>query len=81
MCSDPLAEAFRKQKNRAKGRRVEWKLAYWEWLQIWQDSGHLPDRGTHKGQWCMARRGDQGAYETGNVSIVRVETNNEAAGR
>jgi hypothetical protein len=67
------------QRAGAKLRGIPWQLEYWEWLQIWQDSGHLHDSGRYKGHWCMARHGDQGAYEASNVKIVPVETNNANA--
>ena len=76
---DKLLEAFRKQKKQAEYRGIDFKLEYWEWLQIWQDSGHLEERGCRKGQWVMSRYKDKGAYETGNVRIVRAETNNSEA--
>ena len=76
---DPLHYAFRKQKAKARMRGISWKLEYWQWLMIWEDSGHLADRGVHKDQWVMARAGDQGAYEAGNVKIVRCQTNNSEA--
>lgn len=77
--ADPLYLKFQRQRCHAKDRGVPWHLAYWEWLQIWQDSGHLEDRGNRKGQWVMSRIGDWGAYEFGNVRIVRAETNNTEA--
>jgi hypothetical protein len=48
---------------------------------IWQDSGHLHERGVHGGEWVMSRPGDIGAYEAGNVKIVHCETNNSEAAR
>lgn len=48
---------------------------------IWQDSGHLHERGIRAGEWVMSRLGDVGAYEAGNVKIVRCETNNSEAAR
>lgn len=74
-------QRFLEQRRTAKQRRISWELPYWEWLQIWQDSGHLADRGRHKGEWVMGRNGDRGAYRADNVKIIRAETNNEAAGR
>ena len=75
----PIYRRFKQQQSQAKVRGIEWRLEYWEWLQIWQDSGHLEERGTGKGQWVMGRNGDAGAYETGNVKIICVETNNSEA--
>jgi hypothetical protein len=76
---DPIHARFVLQRGVAKARGIEWQLPYWEWLQIWQDSGHLHERGIHKGQWCMARNGDIGPYAARNVRIVRVEKNNSDA--
>ena len=77
--SDTFRKAFLAHKKGAKTRGIAFRLEYWEWLQIWQDSGRLHERGTRKGQWVMARPGDKGAYEAGNVRIVRCETNNSEA--
>jgi hypothetical protein len=77
---DKLLKAFREQKKLAELRGIDFKFEYWEWLQIWQDSGHLEERGRRKGQWVMSRYKDKGAYETGNVRIVRAEINNSEAG-
>jgi NUMOD3 motif len=57
-------------KNSASGRGIEFLLTFEEWLQIWQDSGHLHERGKHRGQYVMARFGDKGAYEVCNVKII-----------
>jgi hypothetical protein len=79
--SDPVRFAYRKQKAQAKQRGIEWRLEYWEWLQIWQDSGHLDERGKLSGQWVMARNGDVGPYSANNVKIVHCETNNGDAAK
>jgi hypothetical protein len=73
--TDPLLKSFYTQRQTAKQRGIPWRLEYWEWLQIWQDSGHLANRGRCKGQWVMSHPGDRGAYESGNVRIVHCETN------
>jgi hypothetical protein len=74
-------QAFRAQRAQAKHRKIEWKLAFWEWLQIWEESGHLYERGVKKGDYVMSRPGDVGAYAAGNVRIVPCETNNAEAAR
>ena len=76
---DPIERRFREQRKTAGQRGIPWHLPYWEWLQIWQESGHLEERGKHKGEWVMARNGDTGAYEAGNIKIVRAEQNNSLA--
>lgn len=65
-----LWRAFQKHRVNAKFRNIEFLLSYVEWLKIWVDSGHLPERGKDKCQYVMARLGDSGAYVTGNVKII-----------
>jgi hypothetical protein len=72
---DPRLARFKQQKGGARRRGIEWCLEFWEWLQIWDDSGHFHERGTGRDQWVMARKGDLGPYATGNVDIVRAPTN------
>lgn len=72
---DPFVIRFGEQKRLAKNRGIGWELEYWEWRQIWDDSGHLHERGTRKGEWVMSRKGDKGPYSFANVRIVRAETN------
>lgn len=55
--SDLIYRRFREQRAGAKQRKIEWQLPYWEWLQIWEESGRLNDRGTKKGCFVMARKG------------------------
>jgi hypothetical protein len=73
---DPLYSRFLEQRGRAKQRGIAWQLAFWEWLQIWEDSGHLHERGWRGGEWVMGRKGDCAPYASGNVRIIRVATNN-----
>jgi hypothetical protein len=44
--TDPLFKRFNQQRHTAKQRGIPWRLEFWEWLQIWQDSEHLHERGT-----------------------------------
>jgi hypothetical protein len=66
---------FDKQKYHAKRRGIAFRLTFAEWWAIWQDSGHWAERGRKRGCYCMARFGDVGAYEIGNVAIVLYEVN------
>jgi hypothetical protein len=67
---------FSQQRQNARRRGVEWRLTFNEWWKIWQDSGHWPDRGKGKeGKYCMGRNGDKGAYEVGNVEIIKYSRN------
>lgn len=88
---DQLARAFRafqgqvKQASRRNpdrnGHKIEVKLTFEEWLQIWLDSGKLHLRGRGAGKFCMGRHDDLGDYEVGNVSIVPWEQNSADAKR
>jgi hypothetical protein len=69
-----LLERFLQQRRQAKLRGIPWQLDYWEWLEIWQTSGHLHER-RHRGEFQMCRLGDIGAYRSSNVRIDRMETN------
>jgi hypothetical protein len=64
-----LRHQYACQKSKAKHRGIEFHLTYDEWLQLWISSGHLQDRGCHKGSYVMSRLKDQGPYAIGNVII------------
>jgi hypothetical protein len=70
-----LRAAFQHQHKRATQRGIIFSLVYKEWLKIWHDSSHLAQRGRRRGQYVMARPGDRGAYEIGNVKIILVKEN------
>jgi hypothetical protein len=59
----------------ALARGTPFLLTFAEWLFIWQDSGHLWERGHHRGEYVMARFGDKGPYAVGNVEIIPAEQN------
>jgi len=40
-----LLQRFLQQRHAAKQRGIAWQLDYWQWLEIWQTSGHLHERG------------------------------------
>jgi hypothetical protein len=60
--------AFVVQRKNAASRGVPFKLTLWEWWSVWQESGKWSERARYDG-YVMSRRGDQGAYEVGNVFI------------
>jgi hypothetical protein len=64
------------QRRQAGLRGVPWEFTFEEWVRVWEESGKWSQRGSKKGQFVMARHGDVGPYNTGNVSIVTAETNN-----
>lgn len=60
-------------------RGIPFLLSFEQWMHIWQESGHWRERGKKKGQYVMARPGDKGAYEEGNVKIILQEDNTREA--
>ena len=71
----PLHRIFYHQMKNAERRGVPFRLTFDQWLAIWKQSGHSPG-GQSNADYCMARHGDKGAYEIGNVSIITCEENN-----
>jgi hypothetical protein len=71
-----LKNKFWNQRRRAKERNIEWQLTFDQWLSIWEQSGHLAQRGRTKGKYCMSRKGDTGPYSIDNVKIILFEQNN-----
>jgi len=70
-----LIERYFEQRQAAKQRGVEWQLDFRTWLEIWQASGHLHQRGRCKGSYQMCRSGDIGPYASSTVRIDRMEAN------
>ena len=62
-------------KQNVLARDIPFRLTFEEWCSIWRDSGKWDQRGVCKGQYVMARPGDHGAYEVGNVIICLAEDN------
>jgi len=62
-------------RENARKRNIAFLLTFDEWWDLWQQSGKWDQRGNRRGKYCMARFGDRGAYEIGNVSICPIETN------
>jgi hypothetical protein len=57
--------AYNTQRSTAKGRGIAFLLSYAEWLDWWGND--IANRGCKEGQLCMARVGDIGPYEVGNI--------------
>lgn len=73
-------QAFHNQSHNAGYRGVPWRLTFWEWWQVWAESGKWEERGRGVTGYCMCRNGDEGAYEAGNVYIGTV-IHNSTLGR
>lgn len=71
----PLRTRFHEHKHSAAQRGIAFLLTFEEWLKIWEDSGHLAQRGNRKGCYQMARYGDKGPYAVGNVRIISLHEN------
>jgi hypothetical protein len=63
------------QRRNAQTRIIAWRLTLDQWIDIWQASGRLHQRGRGAGCYVMSRINDTGAYELGNVQIVSVSQN------
>lgn len=71
-----LRSAYREHKNRSGDRGITFDLTFVQWLEIWQSSGRLHQRGRSAGHYVMGRKDDNGPYAVGNVRIITVEQNN-----
>jgi len=69
-------QKYDQHKYRAERRGIPFELTFKQWLKIWQDSGHLRERGHRQGQYVMARFFGGGSYKIGNVRIIPAEDNN-----
>lgn len=67
--------AYLSQKDTAQRRGIPFLISFRAWRAIWLKSGHWEDRGVGSGKYVMGRPKDQGAYEIGNVLIIRFEDN------
>lgn len=63
---------YNAQKQTAKRRGIEFNLNFNDWWEMWEP--YWNKRGNLPQEFCMARNGDYGPYEKGNVSII---TNSE----
>ncbi len=64
---------FRKQRDRARVRNIEWNLTFEEWRDWWGDD--FCKRGKEMNALCMGRINDRGAYELGNIIKITMREN------
>jgi hypothetical protein len=64
---------YKKHLHSARRRGIPFRLDFEQWISIWKESGHLDERG--RSGYVMARFGDTGAYEIGNVRIITTSDN------
>jgi hypothetical protein len=67
--------AFVVQRSDAKKRGIPFLLTFEEWWAVWLASSKWDQRGKLAGQYVMARLGDRGPYEVGNVYICTTTQN------
>lgn len=65
-----FAKRYIVQRKNANKRGIEWCLTFPEWMAVWEESGHLEERGRYRDSYVMGRRNDRGPYEIGNVYIT-----------
>src|SRR5258705_13161818 len=70
-----LKQKYDQHKYRAERRGIPFELTFKQWLKIWQDSGHLRERGHRQGQYVMARFFGGGSYKIGHVRLIPAECN------
>lgn len=74
-----MAEPFRRQRQNARVRGIEWRFNYGDWCRLWLSSGNWGERGRGADRYCMSRKGDTGAYTVDNVDIKRNADNGREA--
>jgi len=58
---------YHAQKCGARIRGIDFNLTFDQWWDWWQQTRKYPQRGKGKGKYVMARFGDIGPYELGNI--------------
>ena len=66
---DTICLRYLEHKKNSYRRGIPFLLSFPQWIEIWVSSGKLAERGIGSKGWVMARVGDQGSYEIGNVFI------------
>lgn len=70
---DDGRKAFSDQRRNARRRGVEFLLTFSQWTEWWESqlgSDWFAKRGCRSSLYCMARIGDSGAYELGNIKCL-----------
>jgi hypothetical protein len=66
-------ERFCQNRSSARARKIEWKLTFDQWWDLWEENFHK--RGLGAGKMNLCRSGDVGAYVIGNVRVDTCEAN------
>jgi hypothetical protein len=76
--SNPDKRKWQLHRTNARMRGIEFKLTFEEWFCWWMETGHYHERGHCRGEYVMARKGDKGAYELGNIECIQAQDNSKA---
>lgn len=69
---NPVRYAYLDQRHTSKQRGVAFELTFEEFEEFWSEG--FPARGRGRDDLCMARFGDEGPYQIGNIYVT---TNSE----
>lgn len=73
-----IRRAFTDQRKRAAQRGIPFNFEFEDWLRWWEEqlgANWFKKRGCKQGQYVMARKWDEGAYERGNVVCITASDN------
>lgn len=71
-----LRKAYHAQRQYATLRNIPWEFSFYDWAELWYNSGKWEQRGRGYQQYCMARYNDTGPYAKDNVAIITTRENN-----
>lgn len=77
--SQGVLDAFHQQRKNAASRGIEWCFTFAQWHEVWEQSGHLAERGRGADAYCMSRKNDSGPYAPWNVTIKTNAQNSSEA--
>lgn len=70
-----LAMAYRNQMRHAEYLGIEWKFTFPQWVEAWENSGKIDQRGRSADSYVMGRKGDVGPYSPDNVIFITLRQN------
>jgi hypothetical protein len=74
-----MDDPYYSQRWNADARGIPFLLTREQWYAWWESTGHFHERGRKKGQYVMARLGDTGSYELGNIKCILATENTSEA--
>lgn len=77
MKANILVIAYNQHRRGAKKRGIAFELSFDDWVKIWEESGHLEERGPNGYNMCRFK--DEGPYHKDNVYIAHNTQNKRDA--